>query len=335
MPQLYNALDAFPLVAGGHAYTVDSLEPHGIYLITGTETITGDNTFGDTGTVYPGLKYVWDYRASATYNGGVVKFHGTPMTAAQALVNHTVIATYIGGAWDVDFIPDLSASKALDGTKLADNTVEFAQMQQISTAKLLGRATAGTGNIEEIDLTAAGRALIDDANAAAQRTTLGLGTIATQAANSVSISGGSITGITDLGVADGGTGASTAAAARTNLGFANGTYTPTLTNVTNVAASTAYPCQYLQVGSQVTVSGKFDLDATAAGAALTQLGISLPVASSLTNAYELAGTAVTPAVSGECAAVYADGANDRAQVEFLCGDASNNAWYFTFTYTII
>jgi len=50
------------------------------------------------------------------------------------------------------------------------------------------------------------------------RTNLGLGSIATQASSSVSITGGSITGITDLAVADGGTGASTASAARTNLG---------------------------------------------------------------------------------------------------------------------
>lgn len=49
------------------------------------------------------------------------------------------------------------------------------------------------------------------------RTNLGLGTIATQAANSVAITGGSISGITDLAVADGGTGASNAAGARTNL----------------------------------------------------------------------------------------------------------------------
>ncbi|MFN7341224.1 MAG: beta strand repeat-containing protein [Opitutia bacterium] len=56
-------------------------------------------------------------------------------------------------------------------------------------------------------------------NNATARTNLGLGTIATQAANSVSITGGSITGITDLAVADGGTGASDAATARTNLGL--------------------------------------------------------------------------------------------------------------------
>lgn len=54
-------------------------------------------------------------------------------------------------------------------------------------------------------------------DAADIRTAAGLGTIATQAADSVSISGGAISGITDLALADGGTGASTAAAARTNF----------------------------------------------------------------------------------------------------------------------
>lgn len=69
------------------------------------------------------------------------------------------------------------------------------------------------------DITTAGKALLDDADASAQRTTLGLGTVATQAANNVNITGGTIAGITDLAIADGGTGASTAANARTNLGL--------------------------------------------------------------------------------------------------------------------
>ena len=44
-----------------------------------------------------------------------------------------------------------------------------------------------------------------------------LGTMSTQAANSVSITGGSVSGITDIAITDGGTGASTAAQARINL----------------------------------------------------------------------------------------------------------------------
>jgi len=150
--------------------------------------------------------------------------------------------------------------------------VTYAKIQNVSaTDKLLGRSTAGAGSIEEISCTSAGRALLDDADSAAQRTTLGLGTaalsasgdfetagavsthaaltssvhgissfgatlvddadasaarttlglgtISTQASNSVSITGGSVTGITDLAIADGGTGASTASVARGNLGL--------------------------------------------------------------------------------------------------------------------
>jgi hypothetical protein len=45
------------------------------------------------------------------------------------------------------------------------------------------------------DVTTAGKALLDDADATAQRVTLGLGSIATQNANAVSITGGTLTGV--------------------------------------------------------------------------------------------------------------------------------------------
>lgn len=51
--------------------------------------------------------------------------------------------------------------------------------------------------------------LSDLTNTTTARTNLGLGTMATQAANNVAITGGSVSGITDLAVADGGTGVST------------------------------------------------------------------------------------------------------------------------------
>lgn len=57
---------------------------------------------------------------------------------------------------------------------------------------------------------------------ATARASLGLGTMATQAADAVAITGGVISGIADLAVADGGTGASDAAGARANLGLAIG-----------------------------------------------------------------------------------------------------------------
>ncbi len=64
---------------------------------------------------------------------------------------------------------------------LADGAVTYAKLQDVSaTDRLLGRSSAGSGDVEEITCTAAGRALLDDADAAAQRATLGLGTLATQ-----------------------------------------------------------------------------------------------------------------------------------------------------------
>jgi len=65
---------------------------------------------------------------------------------------------------------------ASNGTvTLADGSVTYAKIQDVSaTDKLLGRSSSGAGDVEEITCTAAGRALLDDADAAAQRTTLGL-----------------------------------------------------------------------------------------------------------------------------------------------------------------
>lgn len=59
----------------------------------------------------------------------------------------------------------------------------------------------GSGTASLTDLSSFGRDLIDDANSSVARTTLGLGTIATQNSNNVSITGGTIDGVT----IDGGT----------------------------------------------------------------------------------------------------------------------------------
>lgn len=114
--------------------------------------------------------------------------------------------------------------------------------------------------------------------------------------------------------------------------FASGTYTPTLTNITNVAASANSAAQYLRVGSMVTVSGAVTVDPTAAGS--TVLDISLPIASNFASVGQLAGTANAPAPN-ESGAVFANITDDRARLQFTAVATINAVWYFHFTYRII
>lgn len=59
---------------------------------------------------------------------------------------------------------------------IVDKAVTYAKIQDISaTDKVLGRATAGAGTVEEIPLTGAGRALIGAVDLAAQQAILGVG----------------------------------------------------------------------------------------------------------------------------------------------------------------
>lgn len=117
------------------------------------------------------------------------------------------------------------------------------------------------------------------------------------------------------------------------LTSASGTYTPTLNNTTNVDASTAYECQYLRIGATVTVSGRVDVDPTAAAA--TVLGISLPIASNFGAVEDCAGAGASPEVAGLSVAVRANVANDRAELAWVAVDTADRAFYFTFTYQII
>lgn len=116
------------------------------------------------------------------------------------------------------------------------------------------------------------------------------------------------------------------------LNISSGTYTPTLTNSTNVAASTAYLCQYLRVGSVVTVSGRVDIDPTSTGD--TQLGLSLPIASNLGNIQDLGGT-LAATTTANFGGIYGDATNDRALIRFPAVTTANIGFHFIFSYRII
>jgi hypothetical protein len=68
---------------------------------------------------------------------------------------------------------DITISGSGATLTIDNQAVTYAKIQNVSaTDKLLGRSSAGSGAVEEITCTAFGRSLIDDADAAAARTTL-------------------------------------------------------------------------------------------------------------------------------------------------------------------
>jgi hypothetical protein len=114
----------------------------------------------------------------------------------------------------------------------------------------------------------------------------------------------------------------------------SGTYTPTLTNVTNLTSSTAGTCQYMRVGNVVTVSGFFDINATASAA--VEFGMSLPIASNFSAQRELGGLCTRASTSVTfTGSIVADDTNNRARIRIIQTETAAAGYSFTFTYRII
>ncbi len=125
------------------------------------------------------------------------------------------------------------------------------------------------------------------------------------------------------------------AAGNTSFGavVTSGTYTPTLTNGANVAASTPLLCQYMRVGSLVTVCGIFNLDITTTLTS-TVLGISLPIASDFTDTLQAGGVALT-GLSGDYGAILSNSTNNNVQMQAVPVSTANVTYYFNFSYRIL
>lgn len=113
-----------------------------------------------------------------------------------------------------------------------------------------------------------------------------------------------------------------------------GTYSPTNTNVTNVAASTIYTTNWYRVGNRVTVFGRIDIDVTTASSTDTEVALNLPVSSNLANDYDLSGSAISDAAASLTARIKGDATNDRASIVFKATSATNDAYSFQFSYQV-
>ncbi len=123
------------------------------------------------------------FQVNVKVDGVTIGINGS--NELESLVTDTGITQLTG---DVTAGPGSGSQAAT----IANNAVTFAKMQAVSANILLGNDAIGTA-VEEITCTAAGRAILDDATAADQRTTLGLGSAAVAGVkNSVEINSGDI-----------------------------------------------------------------------------------------------------------------------------------------------
>jgi len=175
------------------AATLSGTSTTSVLIATGTKSFTTQS-----GKQFSGQMVLISSSAdSANYmHGNVTSYSGTSLT---------VNVTNTGGTGTFsDWVISVSGTRGATGATGAT-----------------GPAGSGSG-----DVLASNNGSEYTASASTFRTNIGLGTIATQNSNGVTITGGTITGITDVAIADGGTAASTAAAGFDNLKqAATATYT--------------------------------------------------------------------------------------------------------------
>ena len=239
--------------SGGSATAIEAIGGDGYYSTLSTaQTISGDKTY--TGTIDLSGATVQSFTCNQnlvitgnlTVNGTTTTVSSTTLDVADKNIELGKVASpsdttadggglTLKGATDktfnwVDSTDAWTSSEhialtgstkkfIIDGTDVLAKTVLGSGVvtSSLTTVGTIGTgvwgatdiavAHGGTGAstasdaLTNLGFSAYGKTLIDDADAAAARTTLGLGTIATQASNAVDIDGGTIDGIT----IDGGT----------------------------------------------------------------------------------------------------------------------------------
>jgi hypothetical protein len=326
----------------------------------------------------------------------ILNVSGSPITTSGSLgltlttqtANTVFAGATSGGAATPTFralvaadIPSLSGTyqpldatlTALAGLTIAANSLTVGTgadaFSQTTFAANTFPARASTGSLTAKTITDFGLSLVDDADASAGRTTLGLGTMATQNATAVAVTGGS--GVfTSLAIKDFGGGPEYLSFASNEVLSANrsilistadgdrnfnlegdltvtGTtsvegifgasvYTPTRSAEANLTGTvTMSQAQYMQVGTNtVAVSGQFTADPVLAATA-TSFEFTLPIASNIGAVEDAAGTAFCGAVAGMGASISGSVANNTAVVSWISSDITSQTWSYCFMYQVI
>ena len=189
-----SALDAHELAADPHPQYADDTHAHVAADVTDLGALATLSTVGTSQITDAAVTL------AKIQNIGQERLIGRPLIAGAGVASELALGASLefSGATvqRAALTGDVTAAANSNATTIANDAVTYAKMQNVSaTDKVLGRSTAGAGNVEEIACTAAGRDLLDDANAAAQRTTLGLGTAAVA---NIGVGGGDLVTVTTL-----------------------------------------------------------------------------------------------------------------------------------------
>jgi hypothetical protein len=246
---------------GPATINVDGLGVKAIKRIDGTALAAGDLPAGAIiEFVYDGTNFrmmrpieVASGVTAASLLAALITVDGTGSGLDADTLRSTVPSAFgLARLADADAAAMRTALGLVIGTNVQAYDAELAALAGLTSAADRLAYFTGSGTASLATFTAAGRALVDDADTTAQRATLGLGSMALQASTGVAVTGGTlsnvtingaatvISGISDLAVADGGTGASTAANARINLGVVIGTHVQAYSaDLTAIAALTS------------------------------------------------------------------------------------------------